>query len=680
LKNLSVYTKPPTTGRNRRFRILLSCSLLFLAFTSTYAQLVVSSNIGAAGIIHALAGRGLTITNIQLNCDTGAIGKFSNGNTTNLGINNGILLTSGSAYNAIGPNDSLMPASTCLATNFIDPDLTSIDSAATFDPCILQFDIIPQCNTLTFHFVFGSGEYPTFVGSAFNDAFGFFITGPNPSGPAYVHKNITLLPGGSPVSINNVNDGNGNAGPCINCQYYVNNSGGTTIQYAGLTTILTVTVALVPCATYHFKAAIADAGDCNLDSGVFIDFLDCSSSVDAIASSTPSTTCIGNGTATATASLGTPPYTYQWIPSGVTGTTLTNLVAGTYTCVVSDFSACGTGDTLQVVVGGTNGILLTPLQTNVTCNGACNGSISTTPSFGTAPYTFSWTPSGATTPSISGLCPGTDTCRLKDATGCATQVIVHITQPATLNATAAVTNEFCKAANGFAIINPSGGTTPYTYSWFPVSGGSALLGGLTLNSYTCTVMDANGCTHPVVATIGQTFAPPFATFSANPAIGTVPDLVTFIDSSSANASSWNWNFGDGSVANTKDTSHVYTTPGTYTVQEMVLGVNGCDTTITRIVIVKDFASYLDVPNIFTPNGDGKNDLLEIKWHGIETYDLKIYDRWGVLMAHFTHPWLAWDGLTFSGIKASEGTYYYVIEASGDDKKDYHLNGFFTLMR
>lgn len=142
-----------------------------------------------------------------------------------------------------------------------DPDLTAIAGAVTNDAAILEFDFTPNSDTIyASTFFFGSEEYPEFVNSGFNDVFAFIISGPGiPNGPL----NIAYLPGSTtPITIDNVNDQ-------LNSQYYIDNANGL-LAYDGLTVPVQLAYPVVPGQTYHFKVAIADAGDSAFDSGVFL--------------------------------------------------------------------------------------------------------------------------------------------------------------------------------------------------------------------------------------------------------------------------------------------------------------------------------------------------------------------------------------------------------------------------
>jgi hypothetical protein len=222
-----------------------------------------------------LLGSCVTIGSVSYTGPANSSGTFSsNGSAFPMG--SGVLLTTGRAGLAVGPDDDSNAG--VGHNNPGDADLTSlVTGAVTHDAVILEFDFVPQDDTLRFNYIFGSEEYPEYVNSGFNDVFGFFISGPGFSGPyAGGAENIALIPGTTtPVAINNVNNGYSNTepagGPCENCAYYNENGGGANVQYDGFTTILTAEAVMQPCETYHIRLAIADAGDDVYDSGVFLE-------------------------------------------------------------------------------------------------------------------------------------------------------------------------------------------------------------------------------------------------------------------------------------------------------------------------------------------------------------------------------------------------------------------------
>ncbi len=266
---------------NRRVYVFL-IMFLFIALQSS-AQLLVQNNLTPQQLVQqVLVGSGVTVLNVEYTGANIAQGSFSNGSSTNLGIDEGVVLSSGSIFDI--PN----PASVFASTNNGqpgDPLLTQLANNNTNDAAVLEFDFIPQSDTLTFKYVFGSEEYPEYVCSGYNDVFGFFVSGPNPSNPLnpYNNMNIAEIPGSMPplpVAINTVNNGSpGGSYPASGCEslayasLYIDNQqiGGTTIVYDGFTRVLTATLIVVPCEQYHIKLSVGDAGDGAYDSGVFLE-------------------------------------------------------------------------------------------------------------------------------------------------------------------------------------------------------------------------------------------------------------------------------------------------------------------------------------------------------------------------------------------------------------------------
>lgn len=258
----------------KSFVIALICSVPFM----TQAQLNVSSSASAQDLANAILGSGVSVSNVVLDCGPGGSGTFSNGGTTNIGLNEGILLTSGRASDAIGPNDNGGLTFNQDAAYNGDADLSTLVGGSIQDACRLEFDFVAESDFITVQYVFGSEEYNEYVCSQFNDVFGFFVTGNKPAGGSYNGENVALVPSTTlPVSVNTINNGSagsqGNNSNCVSLlysAYYQNNAGGLSIQYDGFTVVLTAEVAVIPGETYHFKFAIADVADSNLDSGVFI--------------------------------------------------------------------------------------------------------------------------------------------------------------------------------------------------------------------------------------------------------------------------------------------------------------------------------------------------------------------------------------------------------------------------
>lgn len=261
-----------------RLVLLLGASLLFNVGTNGQSITISDATTNAEVenyVQNVLLGTCVTASNVTFTGTPHAAGTFD-GTGTTLGLEGGVILTTGEANRALGPDNFNSTGFGNGTTG--DPDLTSLANGfTTYDAAILEFDFIPQSDTIQFNYIFGSEEYPEYVSSGYNDVFGFFISGPGITGP-YTGgaENIALIPGtGTPVAIDNVNNGYSftepASGPCNNCAYYVDNSGGTAVEYDGHTVVLTAKAVVTPCQTYHIKIAIGDAGDGALDSGVFLE-------------------------------------------------------------------------------------------------------------------------------------------------------------------------------------------------------------------------------------------------------------------------------------------------------------------------------------------------------------------------------------------------------------------------
>jgi hypothetical protein len=251
-------------------RFLASASIALLLPLAAHAQLVVTGSTDGTALANDILGPGFTLVPGSVSYVGGSSpdggtfqgGFFSGGTSAGITINSGILLTSGSVENAVGPNDQT--GATYAWGSAGDADLSALAGGATTNDAnslTFSFDAATD-GTVFFNYVFGSEEYNEYVGS-YNDVFGFFLDG----------SNVALLPGTTtPVSINDVN-------LFTNSADYINNGNAddpypaatlANIQYDGFTVPLTVS-ANVTAGEHTIKLAIADEGDDLYDSGVFIE-------------------------------------------------------------------------------------------------------------------------------------------------------------------------------------------------------------------------------------------------------------------------------------------------------------------------------------------------------------------------------------------------------------------------
>lgn len=253
-----------------------SCSLIQNLFSGAEAPIAVEG-MGADEAVRdvLIGGDCFDVTNITFCGGGDQIGAFSDGQT-NIGINRGVILATGPISIALGPNnaDGAGGSSGGCGT---DGDLVPLSSGAQNDNARLEFDFTPTQPQVTFEYVFASEEYCEYVGSQFNDVFGFFITGPGIPGGT---QNLAVIPmTATPVAINNINH--------ISFPgFFVNNQPASSgdlcgqtpssspvvqeVQYDGFTRRFVAVANVIPCQTYHIKLSISDIGDGAFDSAVFL--------------------------------------------------------------------------------------------------------------------------------------------------------------------------------------------------------------------------------------------------------------------------------------------------------------------------------------------------------------------------------------------------------------------------
>jgi len=378
----------------------------------------------------------------------------------------------------------------------------------------------------------------------------------------------------------------------------------------------------------------------------------------SISSTNP--TCTGNnGSATVTPSGGTPTYFYNWAPSGGTNATANNLGAGTYTVTITDFNGCQT--TQSVTLTQPTGISVTASQTNPQCNGANTGTATVNASGGTAPYTYSWSPSGGTNATATGLAAGTYTVTITDSQGCTQTQTFSITQPTALNVSA-TGDSGCEGQGGNISATGSGGTAGYTYTWshgLP-SGANQNVNPIQTTTYSITVTDANGCTDTTSVTY---------TVNVNPvAVFSTPGTVLNMDftngpqqicltNSSTNATIYGWTMNGGSPSTQQNPCFTVPDTGQYCFQLIAATAQGCIDTNQQCLMVTE--SNYSIPNVFTPDGDGNNDAFVITNSGMKSLHCILFNRWGQVIYEWSDVNGKWDGMTNSGKMASDGVYYFV---------------------
>ncbi len=636
----------------------------------SWSQITVTGGFTPSNLVNnVLLGNGVTASNITYNtsaANANAVQSnvaFFNAAGTNFPLSSGVLLTTGLATAAAGPNNSTSFTAGGTPMVSSDVDLNAIAAGSVTNGAVLEFDFVPSGDTVRFRYVFGSEEYPEFSPSSFNDAFGFFLSGPNPAGGSYASQNIALIPGTTtPVTINNVGDAS-------NTQYYVFNDNGSTygtaIQYDGTTVVLTA-IAAVQCGqTYHIKLAICNVGDQSYDSGVFIEADSFSSeAVDIAVATVTGDTSVVEGCTNAQFIFTRPTsqandtliVNYTIGGDAVMGVDYNNLVnpvvflPGEDTVIItlnptqdgindSPESVIITAMTVTpcndtIVTTGTLWILDGPIIDVVGINALVHCAtdsvlVSASASGGYAPYTYTWDLNNQTgdtayasisqNGTIDLIVTATDQCGF---TGVDT-VQVTMNQTLAVDIIDSVPSAPC-LPTGVVFGTVIGQTGQPLYHWEgPGIGGTfqidaSVMQNIPPGTYYFTVQD-NVCSVFDSIVVTQTL-PPVASFTTNVLSGCTPLDVT-ITNTSQNANNFSWNFGNGNTYTSGDsllvTTQTYTNNGTITLiasdgtcsdtttASITLSICGCTNPIALnynpLATVDDGSCILPTPTVETPN-------------------------------------------------------------------------------
>lgn len=277
----------------KNYIVLFVC--IFLNIHFSFNQLNINNSKSPIQLVSdVLVGPGLKISNINFKGDKSkSIAEFTYNNvvgSNNLDLDRGILLSTGNVFSSVGKN--LKDSTSSFGSNLSDKDLDSlikITEKKTTDATILEFDFIPLSDSIQFKYVFASEEYPEFNCSSFNDVFAFLLSGPDPNGGTnFLNKNLAIVPGtiNTNVSVNTINSGvvngsnlestcdkidpNWKSYSTFFIPNYPNLPASNQITFDGYTKPLIAKSAVKCGETYHLKIAIADVGDQNYDSGVFL--------------------------------------------------------------------------------------------------------------------------------------------------------------------------------------------------------------------------------------------------------------------------------------------------------------------------------------------------------------------------------------------------------------------------
>ena len=375
---------------------------------------------------------------------------------------------------------------------------------------------------------------------------------------------------------------------------------------------------------------------------------------------------------------GTGPYTFAWNTNPVqTTATASGLIPGTYSVVIGDNNGCSVTQTVTVA----NFIPVLNLSDsiqNTTC-GQPNGAIFiSNVNGGTFPYIYSWS-SGQSSDDITGINAGTYTLTITDNLNCVWTFPYDVTDLTSLPVELSQINEKCLQQNGLATVTVLNGVPPFNYVWStnPVQTTPTAVG-LSQGIYSVTVTDGAGCSSISIFSIinvNDFFGDSVIVDPVQPQAG--ENFLVSLDT----VAGWSLvqsNWPDGSTGFTLSTILNLPEYGTYNGSFWIVSDNNCVDTVEYSVFVKD-SMTLYVPNAFSPNGDGINDIFKPSGTLVKTFNMLIFDRWGELIFETESFGRGWDGF-YKDHKVQNDVYVWKIYATDFYDIEHILIGHVTVVR
>ncbi|MFN8775886.1 MAG: gliding motility-associated C-terminal domain-containing protein [Flavobacteriales bacterium] len=392
--------------------------------------------------------------------------------------------------------------------------------------------------------------------------------------------------------------------------------------------------------------------------------------------------CFGqaSGSANLAISGGTPGYVITY-NGQVASNPAFNLAAGIYSVQITDSNGCSAQT--QVQIDQPTAVTANATSNNPDCFGGTDGSASVVASGGIGGYSYTWAGSASTSSTAGNLSAGTYSVTVTDGNGCTASDTVTLSQPSAVVAAVSSQPATCGLEDGSVSASGSGGTGPYTFAWPALGAQGPSVDDVGAGSYQVIVTDANGCVGQSSVAVAQVNMPN-SSVSANISEGYAPLDVTFTNGGT-NATTYVWDFGDGTVITTNNNQPVqHTFLSDQQVEEFLVTVTainagGCEDEFTFPILIYG-VSLLNPTNIFTPNADSKNDTFRFVALSIEEFECTIFNRWGQEVYRWNDVDRGWPGNDMNGADCSEGTYWYIVRAKGFDGTEYNLEGNVTLLR
>ena len=463
--------------------------------------------------------------------------------------------------------------------------------------------------------------------------------------------------------------GGTNSANCFNTSTgsaWVNASGGTApYSYLWSTGSMNDSISMVLAGNYVVQ--VVDANGCSQSTVLTVSQPTALSSI----TSKQDILCHGDTSGSITVSPigGQAPYSILW-STGDTLFALNNLAAGSYSAVITDSLGCSYPVSINLTEPNAP-LALIGFSIDATCHGAQDGSIQVLASGGVGGYSF--TLNGGTSSSsgiFTGLNSGSYSVVVTDANGCIASQVFVIDEPDSLIYTSIVNDVSCfGSSDGQVKLNITGGTNTYSILWNTGSQGTEV-SGLNGGWYVFTVTDGNGCGFVDSVFVNEPSGIQLSITATNPECVNSFDGTLLISSSGGTGNYIYSVNGSNSTGSEEDLG-----PGEFIVT--VTDDNGCTASQT-VVLTESRNPCVEIPNWFSPDGNGQNETWVIPGFEFGSYQLFVVNVWGQKVYETrSENYIPWDG-TFKGEPLPNGDYYYVVSSS--DSSEPTFTGYVTILR
>lgn len=717
----------------KKVLLLIICLLPCMAYSQISVTSANGQNVKDLLETHFLGG-GIEISNVRFNgqnvVNSNQIGFFANPNTANpnVGLASGIVMVTGNYEDAAaGTSSGIVSSTSSPATNGNDWSIPlrmvlnnqGNSGESMNDVAVLQFDFVASGEYVKFDYVFASEEYPSFVHSLFNDAFGFFISGPydnqgNPvdEGIPYQYRNIAVIPGTTePITINTVHDQRG----CHDeySVYHITNTNNNCKMNAYTVALSTEEVYVVPCYKYKLELVICDVGDASYNSCVFLGAGSFKVDEYSLKEMIPPT---GVGTAyvkgcdsdTITMTINRPAFENEQhvlnffgtavegedfelldLNGNPAGRTLTFMEGDTSASIIIKFknhptdiggetlelgiatefiNDCAQIDTIQFNITTPQLLEYTISEDVVYCENELpkneNVEINITGAIGGITYEWS---AGVTPDQASNTVGITQptTIYITATDGCEREIKDSVTfkvQGATVSAS--VDKRFICEGEVVQLTS----TEAVEYAWTSSVEDLLLPDNNTIKTpqaqptassiYTVTIVDENGCI--ASDTVNVVVVPAIdAQLYLTPTRTSVLNTQIRFEDRTQGSYSREWDFGNGETSTQSSGVIVYSSDDTATYQVRLIAYNQAhcpDTAYGTVQVVPEFSIW--IPTAFTPGTDDINAYFTPIFSTETEYEFTIYSRNGDKIFTTDEKIRAWDGKLKNGNYAPNGSYVY----------------------